>query len=229
MKLLACNKVKLAYEGNTVLSDLSFEVQSNDYLCIVGENGSGKSTLMKALLGLKSISDGEIDFLNGLTRNEIGYLPQQNGIQKDFPATVYEVVISGRAARGGKFFYSRNDKRFAKDAMEKMDVADLSNKSFKELSGGQQQRVLLARALCATSRLIILDEPISGLDPRSSSELYNLIAKIHKEGVAIIMVTHDIKSAIENATQILHIGKKPIFFGEVAQYKKFIENYNGVN
>lgn len=219
MPLLTCKDVSLSYENNTVLRELSFSINSGDYLCIVGENGSGKSTLIKALLTIKSIDAGEIIFGDGLKHNEIGYLPQQTGAQKDFPASVQEVVLSGCLnSRGIWPFYSKAQKQRAIENMKKLGVFDIRRRSYRELSGGQQQRVLLARALCSTSKMLLLDEPVAGLDPVVTNELYELIKKINKDGITVIMVSHDIMSAVKYSSHILHLKGKPIFFGTAADY-----------
>ncbi len=219
MTLITCSNVNLAYEGNTIVRDLNFTVNSGDYLCIVGENGSGKSTLMKALLGLKSISAGKITKDNSLHK-KIGYLPQQTEIQRDFPANVKEVVLSGCLAKG-RFtpFYTKQDKLNAEKNMKKLGIEDIAKKCYRELSGGQQQRVLLARALCAAEKLIILDEPAAGLDPMVTSEMYGIIKTLNKEdGMTVIMVSHDIEHAVNEASHILHIGNTPLFFGTTDDY-----------
>lgn len=220
MALINVNRVSLGYEGKSIVSDLNFRVNKGDYLCIVGENGSGKSTLMKTLLGQKKVLSGKIEFSDGLKQNEIGYLPQQTEVQKDFPASVKEVVLSGCLNSCGlKPFYSKVQKKQAAEIMEKLGISDLSKKCYRELSGGQQQRVLLARALCATKKLLVLDEPVAGLDPVVTKNLYRLISDINKEGITVIMVSHDIHAAIEFASHILHIGNKPLFFGTKEDYK----------
>ena len=221
MNLIRCNHAALAYENKIVISDLDFEVNESDYLCIVGENGSGKSTLMKGLLGLKEPVSGEIVLSAELTRKEIGYLPQQTEVQKDFPASVYEVVLSGRLNSCGlRPFFNLTDRKIAQKNMEKLGISDLKKKCYRELSGGQQQRVLLARALCATKKLLILDEPVSGLDPIVTNELYQLIDKINKEEkITIIMVSHDIQSAVKYASHILHLKGKQLYFGTKEKYR----------
>jgi len=208
---LTCTNLTIGYDGKTVVSDLSFAVHSGDYLCIVGENGTGKSTLMKTLLRLKSPMGGEITFGDGLAANEIGYLPQQTVVQKDFPATVREVVLSGCLNKCGlRPFYNAKEKQSAKENMKKLGIADLRNRCYRELSGGQQQRVLLARALCATRKLLLLDEPTAGLDPKATSEMYELIASLNSSqngGTTIIMISHDIDNIMPYATHILKIAK----------------------
>ncbi len=220
MALISCSNVALAYEGNTIVSGLDFTVNTGDYLCIVGENGSGKSTLMKALLGLKKVSDGTISYGDGLQRKNTGYLPQQTEIQRDFPATVREIVLSGCLAKG-RFnpFYTKKDKENADENMKKLGITDISNRCYRELSGGQQQRVLLARALCAADRLLILDEPAAGLDPVVTQEMYDIITSLNRnDGITVIMVSHDIAHAVSNASHILHIGNTPLFFGPRQDY-----------
>ena len=166
MALIKCENVSIGYEGQMVVHDLNFEINQGDYLCIVGENGSGKSTLVKSLLGLKNVDKGKIVFDDGLKQTEIGYLPQQTDVKKDFPASVYEVVLSGRLnSRGMKPFYTAEDKKQAWEKMDMLGIRDLAKQCFRDLSGGQRQRVLLARALCATKKLLLLDEPVTGLDP----------------------------------------------------------------
>jgi len=222
MALITCQDVSFAYEGNTVISGLDFEVSNGDYLCVVGENGSGKSTLIKGLLRLKQPAKGSVLMSAELMANEIGYLPQQTEVQKDFPASVYEVVLSGRLnSRGLKSFYTKKDKLVVEENLKKLNILDLKNKCYRELSGGQQQRVLLARALCATKKMLLLDEPVAGLDPVVTQDLYRMIKKINTEtGITIIMVSHDIHSAIQYASHILHLKNKQEFFGTVAEYKE---------
>ncbi len=220
MALISCRNVSLAYEGNTIVTGLDFSVSQGDYLCIVGENGSGKSTLMKALLGLKKVSQGNISFGDSLRKKNIGYLPQQTDVQRDFPANVREVVLSGCLSTG-RFnpFYTKEDKLRADINMELLGIKDIEKKCYRELSGGQQQRVLLARALCAADRLLILDEPAAGLDPVVTEELYSIINSLNKDhGMTIIMVSHDIGHAVNNATHILHIGNTPLFCGTKEEY-----------
>ncbi len=217
--LIDVNSVSLAYEGRTVISELSMQVYSGDYICIVGENGSGKTTLMNGLLGLKKPSGGEIR-LHELRRGEIGVLPQKTPVQNDFCALVSEIVLSGRVGKKkGIAFYNREDKRIAFENMEKLGITSIAKSSFRELSGGQQQRVLLARALCAAEKLLVLDEPAAGLDPKAQADMYSLISDINRrENMAIIMVTHDIDSGLESADKVLHISKNSIFFGTKEEY-----------
>jgi zinc transport system ATP-binding protein len=218
MAILKCENLVLGYDGNAIAQDINFELNSGDYLCIVGENGSGKSTLMKTLLNLQSAISGTISTGEGLKRNEIGYLPQQTVVQRDFPASVWEIVVSGNLSKGGlKPFYSKEDKQRALDNIDKMGIQSLKKRCYRELSGGQQQRVLLARALCATEKLLLLDEPVSGLDPKVTAEMYALIEDLNKQGITIIMISHDIYAAIKYASHILHIGSE-IFFGTKEEY-----------
>ena len=221
MALITVSNASLGYEGKAIVSDINFSVSDGDYLCIVGENGSGKSTLMKTLLGQKNVISGKIEFSDGLKQNEIGYLPQQTEVQKDFPASVKEIVLSGCLNRSGfRPFYSKSQKDTAARNMEKLGITDLSGKCYRELSGGQQQRVLLARALCAAEKLLVLDEPVAGLDPMVTKALYSLIEEINKSGMTVIMVSHDMEAAVEYASHILHIGHKPLFFGKKEDYVK---------
>ena len=219
MAQLTCQKLCVGYDGKFVLQDLSFQVFAGDYLCIVGENGSGKSTLMKTILGLQPPISGRILTGDGLRKNEIGYLPQQTVVQKDFPASVREIVLSGCQGRcGSRPFYNREEKKLAADAMEKMQVAPLAKRCYRTLSGGQQQRVLLARALCATQKMLLLDEPVSGLDPKVTAEMYALIQKLnYEDGITVVMISHDLNAALQYASHILHIGDA-VFFGTKAAY-----------
>lgn len=225
--LIKCKDLDISYENKNVISNLSFEVNEGDYLCIVGENGSGKSSLVKAILSLSNNFKGEISFGDNLKQNEIGYLPQQNNLQNDFPASVWEVVLSGNL-NNKKFspFYSKEDKKMATENMEKLNILDLKKSSFNRLSGGQKQRVLLARALCATKKLILLDEPVTGLDPKVTNDFYETIHKLNKEGITVIMVSHDINSSLKYASKILHLGAKSTFFGSVSDYKNSKECKN---
>lgn len=220
MALIEVKGLKLGYENRVIIKNLNFTVNNGEYLCIVGENGSGKTTLMKTLLNLQKPIDGEIVFGDGLKRNEIGYLPQQTIVQKDFPASVREIVLSGCQSRCGlRPFYNREEKKLAEDNMERMGIKQLAKRCYRDLSGGQQQRVLLARALCATRKILLLDEPVSGLDPMVTAEMYSLIEGLNKEGITIIMISHDISAAVSYATNILHISKK-IFFGTKEEYQQ---------
>ncbi|MCH5195170.1 MAG: metal ABC transporter ATP-binding protein [Oscillospiraceae bacterium] len=220
MALIKTENLCLSYENMTVIENLSFEISSGDYLCIVGENGSGKSTLVKALLSLKKPENGTIEFGEGLQKNEIGYLPQQTSAQKSFPASVSEVVISGCLnSRGMRPFYSSKERKTAAENIEKLGITELKNRSYRELSGGQQQRVLLARALCATKKLLLLDEPVTGLDPIITAEFYELISRINKEGITVIMVTHDISAALKYANRVLCMREDSFFFGSLEEFK----------
>lgn len=220
MALISCKDLELAYEGRCVVSELNFKVEEGDYLCIIGENGSGKSTLMKTLLGLKDYSRGTITFGDGLKPDAIGYLPQQTEVQRDFPASVSEVVLSGCLNRCGiRPFYNRQEKEAAYRNMERLGIESLARRCYRELSGGQQQRALLARALCAADRLLVLDEPVSGLDPHATADMYNLIESLNKEDkTTIIMVSHDIGAAVTYGSHILHVSSKPLYFGKKEAY-----------
>ena len=230
MSLLQAEDLTLGYDSRVIVERLNFKVEKGDYLCIVGNNGSGKTTLMRTILGLQEPLGGKITFGDGLKHNEIGYLPQQNEVQKDFPASVEEIVLSGCQGRLGlRPFYSSADKALARENMCKMGIEHLSKKSFFRISGGQKQRVLLARALCATRKVLLLDEPVSGLDPQGTSEMYELIDSLRKEGVTILMISHDIDAALSYASHILHIGAE-VFFGTKEEYleskagKKFLRS-----
>jgi len=220
MAHLTCSELTLGYEGKTVISGLSFSVNAGDYLCIVGENGSGKSTLMRTILKLKTPMSGQVATGEGLTANEIGYLPQQTVVQKDFPASVREVVRSGCLNSSGlRPYYSKKQKQSVEENMEKLGIADLAKRCYRELSGGQQQRALLARALCATKKILLLDEPAAGLDPAASAEMYALIENLNKSGTTIIMISHDIAASAKHASHVLHLGNQSLlFFGTMADY-----------
>lgn len=218
MAQLSCVNLTLGYEGKSILSGINFEVNAGDYLCILGENGSGKSTLMKTLLGLHSPMGGTIKTSDGLNIREIGYLPQQTVVQRDFPASVREIVISGCQGKCGiRPFYNKAEKALAENNMKRLGIENLSKRCYRELSGGQQQRVLLARALCATGKMLLLDEPVSGLDPKVTADMYDLIKKLNNDGITVIMISHDIRAAVEYASHILHIGDF-IFFGTKEEY-----------
>jgi len=235
MPQISAQKVSMSYEKKPVLEDVSFEVEQGDYLCIVGENGSGKTTLMKGILGLMPLRSGSIRFDEGVNSNQIGYLPQQTVVQKDFPVSVFEVALSGCLNRiGFRPFYSAREKQRTLRNLETLGIERLKYKSYKSLSTGQQQRVLLARALCAAEKIVLLDEPATGLDPIVTEELYRIVRDLNKKGVTIIMISHDVKAAVENANKILHIGGTAEFFGSTEEYlkseagKKFFRKSEGV-
>jgi len=219
MSELICRGLALGYENQILIQDLNFTVNTGDYLCIVGENGAGKSTLMRTILRLQKPLAGSVVFGDGLEANQLGYLPQQTVVQRDFPASVREVVLSGCQSKlGFRPFYSRRLKKEAQTNMERMGIASLAKRCYRELSGGQQQRVLLARALCATERMMFLDEPVAGLDPKVTLEMYRLIAQLNAEGTTILMITHDIHMAAKYASHILHLGQE-VFFGTTEEYR----------
>lgn len=219
MALITCEKVSFAYEGRPVIQQLDVTVEKGDYLCIVGENGSGKSTLVKGLLGLIAPTQGRIVYGDGLTHDQIGYLSQRTQVQSDFPASVWEVVSSGCRGRGP--FLTRAMRRQANEQLDVLGIAGIKNRSFMDLSGGQQQRVLLARALCAAKKLLVLDEPAAGLDPLATKELYALISKINTEmKLTVVMVSHDMQSVLHYAHKILHLNTKQVFFGTAAEYRR---------
>lgn len=225
MAQLTCQNLSVGYENKIILKDINFSVSVGDYLCILGENGSGKSTLIRTILGLQNPIHGKVIKGDGLNANEMGYLPQQTIVQKDFPATVREIVLSGFQGRIGlRPFYSKKEKKLVDKAIEKMGIDSISKDCYRELSGGQQQRVLLARALCSTQKILILDEPVAGLDPDATKELYSLIDELNRhDRITIIMISHDTKAAIDYASHIMHIGKE-IFFGTKEEYIKVKEN-----
>lgn len=218
MSLIDCTKVNMYYDNIKAVNDVSFSVEAGDFLCVVGENGTGKSTLFKGILGLQKLDSGTITF-SGIKNKEIGYLPQKTVVQKDFPATVKEVVLSGCQNRGFKLFYTSADRKTAQRNIDLLSINEIKNKPFNELSGGQQQRVLIARALCATDKLLLLDEPVTGLDPFVTAELYKLLGHLNKyHGVTVVMVTHDIKNSVQYANKILCMEHDGDFFGTTQEY-----------
>lgn len=224
MSQIICKNLVLGYDSKPVVSDLSFTVSKGDYLYIVGENGSGKTTLMKTLLGLSSPISGSVIFGEGFSQNEIGYLPQQTVIQRDFPASVREIVLSG-CLNSCKFrpFYGKTEKTLADKNMEKLGILNIADRCYRELSGGQQQRVLLARALCSTHKMLLLDEPVSGLDPKVTEEMYGIIKSINEnDGITVIMISHDSEAAAKYAGNVLHIGD-PVFFGTKEEYLRHFD------
>lgn len=219
MEQIICRNVSLGYDGKTIVSGLDFTVNAGDYLCIVGENGSGKSTLMKSLLGLVRPISGTIEFVGGVKQSGIGYLPQQTPAQKHFPASVREIVLSGCLVKCAlRPFYSEKEKKIAEDSMKKLGIDRIADESFATLSGGQKQRTLLARALCAADRMLLLDEPVSGLDPRAAADMYEIVEKLNREdGMTIIMISHD-PSAVDYAKSVLCIGQVPVYFADRNEY-----------
>lgn len=222
MSYITVEDLTLAYEGRVIVKDLNFSVNRGDYICVVGENGSGKTTLVKTLVGLKKPMSGIAVFGDGLTKRDVGYVPQNITIGKDFPATVYEVVTSGLlSGMGLRPFFTKEEKKRAEDAMERLGITDIKNRCFRELSGGQKQRVQLARALCSAVKMLILDEPATGLDPVITSQLYGIIKELNKtDGISVLMVSHDIPSAVRYASKILHLDCESSFFGTVSDYRE---------
>ncbi len=217
MQLLKVNNLVIGYDNKVINRNINFDLNEGDYLCIVGENGVGKSTLLKTLLKLNGAIDGEIIIDNSYN---IGYLPQQSSIQKEFPASVFEIVLTGTLASSkNTIFYNKKQKQLALDKLKQLDILDLKNKSYKSLSSGQQQRVLLARALCVSDKILVLDEPTTGLDLIACQNFYNIIENLNKQGTSIIIISHDIDLSLKYASKILHIGKqKQLFFGDTKSY-----------
>lgn len=222
MSQIICENLSLGYDGRVVSQGIDFEVDPGDFLCVVGENGAGKSTLVRTLLGLTPPLCGHVRFEGGLRRSEIGYLPQQTALQRDFPASVWEVVLSGCLNRCGlRPFYNRKERALAERNLSEMDMLAHKKCCYRELSGGQQQRVLLARALCATRKLLLLDEPVSGLDPKAAAEMYALIRRLNREaGISILMISHDVLAATREASYVLHLSHTPRFFGTTEAYRQ---------
>ena len=225
MSQIVCRDVSLGYHGQTVCEHVSFSLKAGDCLCIVGDNGSGKSTLMRALLNLKEPQSGEILFSDGICQSDIGYLPQQNDTQKDFPASVWEVVLSGCVMKPSfGFFADRASKQTAERALTQVGLAELKRRSFRSLSGGQQQRVLLARALCAAQKILVLDEPSAGLDPQATEEMYATVRRLRGElGMSVVMVTHDLSAVVDLATSVLHMSHTPRFYPTVEEYCQSVD------
>ena len=226
MPLIEAKNLSVSYAGKKVIENVSFKIEDGDFLCIAGENGTGKTTLLKVLTGLKKANGGSLIFNKGLKRKHIGYLPQQTDVQRDFPASVKEVVLSGFLGEMGVLpFYTKAHKIKVAEIMQKLEISHIAKKCYHELSGGQQQRVLLARALCAAKKLLIMDEPTSALDSLAVNEFYELISKLSDEGMTIIMISHDIENAVHYANLVLHLGEaEALFFGNSEEYKnKFLE------
>ena len=219
MTQITCRDLTIGYGSRIILKHLNFTVNEGDYLCIIGENGSGKSSLMRTILNLQNPINGQILYDHQIQQNGIGYLPQQTSRQKDFPASVREIVLSGCDRRSGFHpFYHASDKKKAVTAMQQLKITHLAHRCYRELSGGQQQRVLLARALCATKKILFLDEPVSGLDPEVTADFYDLIRHLNRrEGITILMISHDLQATAADATHILHLGT-PFFYGLASDY-----------
>ncbi len=219
MKQLEISNLKLSYDGKTRLRDVSFGVNEGNYICIVGENGAGKTTLANAVLGLKQPDSGSIALL-GINRGDIGYLPQQTDIQRNFPASVMEIVMTGFLnAKRHSFFYTRAEYKKAHEVLASLGIAELSKECYRNLSGGQQQRVLLARAICAASKMLVLDEPTASLDPAAAEELYSLVNKLNKkQHITVLMITHDISAAKKYATHILYLSDETAWFSTAAEF-----------
>ena len=218
---ITCDNITLGYGARILVERLSFTIEKGNYLCIVGENGAGKSTLLRTLLGLQKPLAGTVVLGEGLKRNGIGYLPQQTFVQRDFPASVWEVVLSGCQGRCGlRPFYNREEKQIAKRVMEQLEITPLAQTCYRDLSGGQQQRVLLARALCASDKMLVLDEPVSGLDPKMAEVMYQLVARVNRDmGMTVVMISHDVREAIPYATHILHMDRE-YYFGTAEAYRQ---------
>ena len=222
MTLIKCSELTLGYEKKQIAPPITLEVHEGDFIAITGENGAGKSTLVKTLLGLTPPLSGKVSFGDGISHRDIGYLPQSAFIQRDFPASVSEVVLSGCIGKAGSFpFYKKSHKQTAEANMKRLGILELRSRSFSELSGGQAQRVLLCRALCAAGKLLLLDEPVQGLDPAATHEMYDAVSELNRrDGMAVLMVSHDICTTLGYATHILHLGREEIFFGKTDEYRR---------
>ena len=216
-----CINASFGYDGHVIVSRLDFSINDGDFILIAGENGSGKSTLVKGLMGLLTPMKGTINFSDAFKKSRVGYLSQQTAAKQDFPAGVFEIVLSGNLGRKGLWqFYNKADKNKAEENMRLLGIAELKNRCFRELSGGQQRRVLLSRSLCAADKLLVLDEPFAGLDPLITAELYLMLEKINREmGMTIVMVSHDIETS-SCANKVLHLQRQQVFFGSMEDYLK---------
>ncbi len=227
-KLLECKNLCVTIDGRTIIDDISFDVEENDFICIAGENGTGKTTLTNAILGLVPISGGDISFY-GISKSDIGFLPQKLKVENNFPASVYEIIMSGFVGKSFlRPFFTKSQKCKADDCLKLLAIEKLKNRSFLELSGGQQQRVLLARAICAAEKLVLLDEPVTGLDAASGAGFYELIKHLNSHhGIAVLMVSHDIERAVGFCSKVLHLGSGKYFFGKSEDYVNtdFFRNY----
>ncbi len=222
MTLIKCTELALGYEKKQIAPPISLEVREGDFIAITGENGAGKSTLVKTLLGLIPPLSGKVCFEGGISRRDIGYLPQSAFIPRDFPASVFEAVLSGCIGKGGSFpFYRRSHRALAQENMRRLGISELAGRAFCELSGGQAQRVLLCRALCAADKLLLLDEPVAGLDPSATHEMYDAVSELNRrDNIAVLMVSHDICTTLGYATHILHLGRDEVFFGTPDEYRR---------
>lgn len=223
--ILKCHNLTIGYENRVVMKNLNFEIAEGDFVCLFGNNGSGKSTIVKTLLGLTPKLKGDIIFAKNVSHRSIGYLPQHNENIANFPASVYEVVRSGCLNRiGFKPFYGKADVKRTKEMLRLLEIENLERRSYSELSGGQQQRVLLARALCATDKVLILDEPFTGLDGTSAKKLYEILEKINKEhGVTLIIVSHFIEDLLKHARKIIHLDNGCLFCGNPEEYREHMK------
>ena len=220
MAQLVCHNLTIGYGGRPIREALNFSVAAGDYLLLLGENGAGKTTLFKTILGLLPALSGRVEFSDGLSRQDIGYLAQQTAVQRMFPASVREIVRSGCQGRMGlRPFYTRAEKRIAEEHMERLGIAHLADRCYRDLSGGQQQRVLLARALFAARKMLLLDEPVSGLDPKAAADLYTALGDLHRAGLTMLMITHDVEKALDYATHVLFLGEE-VFYGTAADYRQ---------
>ena len=207
---IICEGLAVGYSGKPLCNGFDLEINNGDYICIVGENGAGKSTLIKTLVGLIPAINGKVLLRGDIDKSDIGYLPQQREMQKDFPASVWEVVLSGCLDRlGFKPFYGHKERKLAADAIRELDLEDIKNESFRELSGGQRQRVLLARAIAGSKKVLVLDEPITGLDPVAAAHLYQLLNRLNQNGTTIITISHDISKALAAANKLLIMSDTP--------------------
>ena len=221
MSAVSVSDVTLSYDNLTVAEHVSFDVEFGDYVCIVGENGTGKSTLLKTIVGIHQPKSGHILFDCDIRNGDIGYLPQQMVVRDDFPASVGEIVLSGCLGLLGKRpFFGAEERRIADKNMDLLGISDLKKISFRELSGGQRQRVLLAKALCCARKILVLDEPVTGLDPLVTADMYSILRLINGEGVTIIMVSHEIGEAVKQASKILHLKHGVEFYGKTEDYLK---------
>lgn len=223
-KLVEVKNLTVKYANSVVIDKASFSVTEGDFICVVGANGSGKSTLIKTLLGLISPAEGKVEFLGGLKRTQVGYLPQESRIEQGFPATVTEVVLSGTLGRLGRIpIYRKAEKERAKEALKLLKITKLEDKSFSGLSGGERQKVLLARALVATEKLLILDEPSNNLDQRSRAGFYKILKQLNEEAkLTILMITHDLDAEDLIGNKILSIKNAKV---ELTTTEEFLRRF----
>lgn len=229
MSIVSIKNLSFSYDKQIVLENIDLNIEDKDFLAIIGPNGGGKSTLLKLILGMNKIQQGVIKVLNEIPSknlSKIGYVPQNTNINTDFPIKVIEVVLMGHVGGKRPFIgYGKEEISCAMGALAQVGMQDFAHKKIGSLSGGQRQRVMIARALCAHPKVLLLDEPTASIDVEGQKKIYDLLKELNKT-ITVVVVSHDISVILGYAKKVAHINKT-LTFHDISDKSDSIKNTKG--